>query len=110
MTRSDPTYEYFRADAQRHIEDPHSPIETVADYFRHFGIVPPAQYGRPAYKNREVTGGIDGHRLEWLEASDGRWSKDKIDKSWGEPGRTIVRINRRWDHERTPKDVYGDAD
>ncbi len=102
MTRSDPAYDYFRSDAEA------QGYPTLADYFRHYGIVPPANYGRPAYKDREVTGGIDSYAIEQLHASEGRWSKDKIDKSWGEPGTTIVRINRRWSHQRIPGDAHAD--
>ena len=99
MTRSDPAYDYFRADAQA------QGYEVLADYFRDYGIVPPAPYGRPAYKDREITVG-DSYSLEWIE-SHGRLSTDRIDKSWGEPGDTIIRINRRWDHKRTPADPVG---
>lgn len=98
MTRSDPTYEYFRADAQRHIEDPNSPIETVADYFRYFGIVPPANYGRPAYKDRELAQHDDLERLSETPTHTGRYS---IYKSWGEPSPTITTTRNSHD---------GDAD
>lgn len=82
MTRSDPAYDYFRADAEA------QGYPVLADYFRHYGIVPPANYGRPAYKDREVTQtDADMERL----ASDRTWtSRYPIYKSWGETGKTIV--------------------
>lgn len=77
MTRSDPAYDYFRADAQA------QGYEVLADYFRDYGIVPPANYGRPAYKDREITA---GDNLDHMVSSPPRYT---IDKSWGEPGRTM---------------------
>lgn len=93
MIKSDPAYDFFRTDAEA------QGFDTLADYFRHYGIVPPANYGRPVYKEVEVNGGLDSHELEWL-AVQGKFSHDRIDKSWGEPGKTMIRKNHRWDHDR----------
>jgi len=76
MTRHDPAYDYFRADAQA------QGYEVLADYFRDYGIVPPATYGRPPYKNMEITAGDNLDRMS-------RPARYTIDKSWGEPGRTM---------------------
>lgn len=86
MTRSDPAYAYFRADAQA------QGYTVLADYFRDYGIVPPADYGRPPYKDREVSVGLED-AMENMIAHD----RPVIDKSWGEPGRTIYRRNGRSD-------------
>ncbi len=85
MTRSDPAYDYFRADAQR------QGYAVLADYFRDYGIVPPAPYGRPPYKDREVNVGLAADL-------DARLAHDHptIDKSWGEPGKPMI----RWDGNR----------
>lgn len=77
---SDPTYALFQADAER------QGFETLADYFRHYGITPPANYGRPAYKDRELAQHDSLDRL----SSQRTWTEGyAIDKSWGEPGKTI---------------------
>ncbi len=81
MTRSDPAYDYFRADAEA------KGFTVLAEYFRHFGIVPPANYGRPAYKDRELAQHDDLERLAQQSTVTQRYS---IYKSWGEPGETIV--------------------
>lgn len=86
MTRHDPAYDHFRADAQA------QGYTVLADYFRDYGIVPPAPYGRPPYKDREITAG-DSYALEWIEIRQ-RLPADRIDKGWGEPGETVVRIIR----------------
>lgn len=74
---SDPTYALFQADAER------QGFETLADYFRHYGITPPANWGRPAHKSREIAQHDSLDRLysqrTWIEGY-------AIDKSWGEPG------------------------
>ncbi len=90
MTRNDPSYEYFRADAQRYIENPDSPINSVADYFRHFGIVPPANYGRPAYKDREVMSHDYLDSISQRQTWTGAYS---IYKPWGEPGPTLLQAD-----------------
>jgi len=77
VTRSDPAYDYFRADAQA------QGYTVLADYFRDYGIVPPANYGRPAYKDREVTA---GDNLDHIANKPASYT---IDKSWGEPGKTM---------------------
>ena len=86
MTRTDPAYDYFRADAQA------QGYATLADYFRDYGIVPPAPYGRPPYKDREVNAGLE-ETMERIIAHD----RPSIDKSWGEPGRTIYWRDGRTD-------------
>lgn len=81
MTRSDPAYDFFREDAEA------QGFTVLADYFRHYGIVPPAPYGRPKYKDRELAQHNDLDRLTRLNT----WTGDKsIYKSWGEPGATIT--------------------
>ncbi len=97
MTRDDPAYDYFRADAQA------KGYTVLADYFRDYGIVPPAPYGRPTYKDREVTVG-DSSSLEWIEVHR-RLTNERIDKSWGEPGDTIIRTNRHWGNQPVPAEV-----
>lgn len=77
MTRHDPAYDYFRADAQA------QGYEVLADYFRDYGIVPPAPYGRPPYKDMEITA---GDSLDHMAHRPARYA---IDKSWGEPGKTM---------------------
>ncbi len=88
MTRSDPAYDYFRSDAEA------QGFTTLADYFRHYGIVPPANYGRPAYKDREVHAGL-GDGIDYFIAHD----RPVIDKSWGETGKTLVLRTGRGDPE-----------
>ena len=77
MTRHDPAYFYFRADAQA------QGYTVLADYFRDYGIVPPAPYGRPAYKDMEINA---GDSLDALVSP----RRHTITKSWGEPGRTWI--------------------
>lgn len=78
MTR-DPAYDLFRADAER------QGFDSLADYFRHYGMVPPADWGRPAYKDRELP---VHDSLERLAAQPTWGERFVIDKSWGEPGKT----------------------
>ena len=80
MTRHDPAYFYFRADAQS------QGYTVLADYFRDYGIVPPTDYGRPAYKDRELT----GQNIEAITNRRTLTSEYSIYKSWGEPGETIA--------------------
>lgn len=81
MNHSDPAYYFFKSDAGA------KGFNTLADYFRHYGIVPPANYGRPAYKDRELAQHDALDRL----ASQKTWTEGfAINKSWGEPGKTIL--------------------
>lgn len=78
---TDPAYALFRADAQR------QGFATLAGYFRHYGIVPPADWGRPAYKDRELA---QHDALDRISAQP-TWTEGfAIDKSWGESGRTYL--------------------
>ncbi len=81
MRSSDPAYALFVDDARR------LGYSVLADYFRDYGIVPPANHGRPKYKDREFAQHDD---LERLAATPTHTSRYSIYKSWGEPGQTIT--------------------
>lgn len=81
MTRSDPAYEFFVKDARD------KGFTVLADYFRHYGIVPPANYGRPAFKDRELPAHDSLERMSQLKTWTDQYA---ITTSWGEPGPTIL--------------------
>lgn len=75
---SDPAYSLFRADAEA------QGFDTLADYFRHYGIVPPAEWGQARHVGREMPMHDALDRL----AAQGTWTEGlSIYKSWGESGK-----------------------
>lgn len=87
MIRTDAAYDLFREDAKA------QGFSLLADYFRHYGMIPPAPYGRPKYKSRELPQHDDLERLAHSPTFTGRYS---IYKSWGEPG-SVITITRNGD-------------
>lgn len=75
---ADPAYPLFRADALR------QGFTVLADYFRHYGIVPPAEWGQSRHVGREMPMHDALDRIAARET----WTEGvAIYQSWGEPGK-----------------------